>query len=161
MTDTASLVEVHIVGMPLDAYREAAEHGDELLREFALVHESDAAIPRRLLELVERLRNRFSGFTTGQEAELRAALERGDERIDLVYRIPADAKPGVVELGVMLDEVDDFCREGTDLLTLATPPRALAFRQWFLDQFVRQIDGLDPTLWEEPDEGVQPTQAGS
>lgn len=150
MTDTVRLVEVRIVGMPLDAYREASEHNDELLREFALIRESDATVPRRLLELVERLSSRFSGFTTQQESALRAAVERGDDTIDLVYQVPLEVKPAVVELGVMLDEADAFCREGTDLLTLATPPRALAFRRWFLDQFVRQVDGLEPTPWEEP-----------
>jgi hypothetical protein len=152
--ETTELVEVRIVGMPLDVYRETAEHGDELMREFALIRERDAedgrAVPRRLLALVEALNTRFTVFTAAQEAQLREALERGDATIDLVYRVPADVKQGALELGAMLDEADAFCREGHDLLTLATPPRAVAFRNWFLDQFVRQIDGLEPTAWRDP-----------
>ncbi len=27
----------------------------------------------------------------------------------------------------------------------------VAFRNWFLDQFVRQIDGQEPTPWQEPE----------
>jgi hypothetical protein len=150
MTDTVDLVEVRIVAMPLDAYREASEHSDELMREFALIHATDASVPRRLLELVERLRNEFSGFTIEQDTDLHDALDRGDESIDLVYRVPREVKQAAVELAVLLDEADQFCREGNDLLTLATPPRAVAFRRWFLDQFARQIDGLEPSRWEEP-----------
>lgn len=147
--DTAGLVDVRIVALPLDAYREASEHGDELLREFALIRASDTDVPRRLVNLVDRLGVEFRGFTAEQDADLRAALERGDDTIDLVYRVPPQFKQAVVELGVLLDEADQFCREGNELLTLATPPRALAFRRWFLDQFARQVDGLEPTRWED------------
>ncbi|MDQ4097745.1 MAG: hypothetical protein M3144_07765 [Actinomycetota bacterium] len=151
--DTSELVEIRIVGMPLDVYRETAEHSDELMREFALIRERDTedgrAVPRRLLALVEALTSRFTVFTAAQEAQLRQALDRGDATIDLVYRVPADVKQAALELGAMLDEADAFCREGHDLLTLSTPPRAVAFRIWFLDQFVRQIDGLEPTPWHD------------
>lgn len=155
-TGTAELVEVRIVAMPLDVYRQASEHTDELMREFALIREREVeggpAVPRRLLELVEALSTRFSVFTTEQERQLREAVERGDATIDLVYRVPPEAKQAAIELGAMLDEADTFCREGNDLLTLATPPRAVAFRNWFLEQFVRQIDGLEPTPWRDPEQ---------
>jgi hypothetical protein len=150
-TDTGQRVEVRIVGMPLDVYREASEHNDELMREFALIRERDPddsrAVPRRLLALIEALSTRFAPFTAAQEAQLRTAVERGDATIDLVYRVPSTAKQASIELGAMLDEADRYCREGTELLTLATPPRSVAFRQWFLDQFVRQVDGGAPTPW--------------
>jgi hypothetical protein len=152
--ETTQLVEVRIVGMPVDVYRETAEHGDELMREFALIRERDPedsrAVPRRLLALVDALTTRFTVFTAAQEAQLREALERGEPTIDLAYRVPPDIKQGVLELRAMLDEADAFCREGHDLLTLATPARAVAFRNWFLDQFVRQAEGGEPTLWRDP-----------
>lgn len=147
---TPTLVEVRIVGLPLDIYRETAEHTDELLREFALIREAEHhVVPRRLLELVDELTSQFSGFTTQQENEIRAAVERGDPSMDLVYRVPAAARKGALELGNMLDEADEFCREGKELLTLAATPRELAFRRWFLDEFVGQIDGADPRAWED------------
>lgn len=145
------LVTVRMLGIPLDLYRESAEHGDELMREFALIRERDPddgrAVPRRLLALVDALTEQFGAFTAGQEAELRQAHERGERTIDLVYRVPPEAKQAALELGAMLEEADAFCREGHDLLTLATPQRAVAFRDWFLDEFVRQIDGAEPTPW--------------
>lgn len=153
MTDTSQLVEIHIVGMPMDIYREASEHSDELLREFALIREGDTdgsrEVPRRLLMLIDELRERFTVFTAAQETAIRDALERGDETIDLVYRVPASVRAAVVDLGSMLDEADEFCHQGQELLTLATPPRALTFRRWFLDEFVRQIDGGEPRSWPE------------
>ncbi|HEV3363836.1 MAG TPA: hypothetical protein VG795_06790, partial [Acidimicrobiia bacterium] len=81
-------------------------------------------------------------------AALSQALERGDATVDLVYRVPAQAKEAAAALKDMLEEADEFCRRGTDLLTLASPPRAVAFRNWFLDQFTIQIDGGQPTRWE-------------
>jgi hypothetical protein len=151
--ETTALVTVRMLGIPLGIYRESAEHGDELMREFALIRERDPeagrAVPRRLLALVDALTEQFGAFTAAQEAQLRDAHERGERTIDLVYQVPAEAKQAALELDAMLEEADAFCREGNDLLTLATPPRAVAFRNWFLDEFVRQIDGGEPRPWHD------------
>lgn len=149
------LVHIRIVDLPLDLYAESSEHSDELIREFTLIKERESddddsrAVPRRLLELVEALTSQYGSFTTGQETQLREALERGDASISLAYRVPATVKQACVDLDGLLDEADEFCREGHDLLTLATPPRAVAFRKWFLQEFVRQADGLAPRSWQE------------
>lgn len=144
-----ALVEVRLLAMPLAAYRRAAEHNDDLLREFALIKgnqpDGGRAVPARLLALIEELTDRYRPFTAAPTAARAEAMARGAERVDLVYRVPPHAKQACLELGALLDEADDFCRAGQDLLTLATPPDALAFRRWFLGEFVRQIDGAPPT----------------
>ncbi len=144
------LVEVRVLGLPVDVYLRAAEHNDELMREFALVTGQDsgdeAAVPVRLLALVDELRSRFSGFTTQPEAELRDAAARGDPTIDLIYLVPPDVARGAAELDRLLDEADEFCQAG-DLLTLAAPPEARAFRRWLLGEFVRQAGGEAPAPW--------------
>ncbi len=149
----AALVEIRIVDLPLDTYREAAEHSDELMREFALVREQDAEggqnVPRRLLELMEELSDRFGAFTGAQQAALQDALARGDQCITLVYRVPPTVGQACVDLDHLLDEADQFCRQGDALLTLATPPRSVAFRKWFLVEFVRQLGGAPPMTWAE------------
>lgn len=154
MSDGLPLVEVRIVGMPVNVYREASEHGDELMREFALIREQQAEdgadVPHRLLRLAEELDAQYRGFTSAQQAQLREAIERQERTIDLVYRVPPDVKEACLRLNALLDEADEFCRRGQDLLTLATPPRAVAFRHWFLRQFVDQVDGAAPSPWEEP-----------
>jgi hypothetical protein len=153
VTDTPALVEIRILGLPVGIYRETSEHTDDLIREFTLVRESEAGgegghVPARLLALVEELTDRFSGFTNQQQTALQQAVERGDPSIDLVYRVPPAVKQGCLDLERMLDEADEFCRAGEALLTLATPPRCVAFRRWYLREFVRQVDGQQPMPWE-------------
>ena len=153
MTD---LVEVRLLNLSLAAYRRTQEHHDELLREFALIAEARrngdesavavADIPDRLLALIAELTARFSAFTSEPTAALRDALDRGDEHLDLVYRVPAEGGAAAEHLDRLLDEVDQFCRTG-DLLTLATPADAAAFRRWFLQEFVAQTAGAPATPW--------------
>jgi hypothetical protein len=164
VSDTEALVEVRIEQVPLGIYREVSEHTDELLREFALIREQDPAesryVPRRLLALIADITERFSGFSVEQTNQLQAALQRGEKAVDLVYRVPGEVRQATVDLAAMLDEADEFCRRGQELLTLATPPRALAFRRWFLGEFVRQIDGLPPRPWPEYARGAGVEAAG-
>lgn len=143
------LVTVEILKLPLAVSRRASEQNDELMREFALIKEEGTDhVPARLVALVDELNARFGMFAAGPSAAMEAALERGDAEIDLVYRVPPETTQAVVELATLLDEADEFCRAG-DLLTLATPPEALAFRRWFLDEFARQLGGAPPRSWPE------------
>lgn len=146
------LIEVRILGLPVDVYQQAAEHNDELMREFALIKGQGAGdgagVPDRLLALVDEMRARFAGFTTQPEAELAEAAASGGATIDLIYLVPPDVATAAVDLGVLLGEADSFCQAG-DLLTLTTPPDAVAFRRWFLGEFVRQAAGEAPTPWSD------------
>ena len=147
-----ALVEVHIVDVPIDLYRQAAEHSDELQREFALVllgpDVDEGSVPARLLRLIDGLNARFGQFSVEQTARLEAAMAGGGP-LDLTYRVPPEAKEAAAQLGTLLDEADAFCLGGQHLLTLATPPGPSAFRRWFLGEFVAQIDGAPPTPWRE------------
>jgi hypothetical protein len=49
----------------------------------------------------------------------------------------------------MLDEVDEFCRQGKHLLTLATPPELVAYRRWYLGEFIAQLAGRPATPWPD------------
>ena len=97
------LIEVRILGLPVDVYQQAAEHNDELMREFALIKGQGAgdgaAVPDRLLALVDEMRARFAGFTTQPEAELAEAAASGGATIDLVYLVPPDVATAAVDLG--------------------------------------------------------------
>ena len=149
----SGFVNVRILGVPLALYREAAEHSDELQREFALIlltpEGHEASVPARLLRLMGDLETRFGQFRDAQREELLAALDRGEGHADLIYRLPPEAKEAAATLSTMLDEADAYCRAGEHLLTLATGPGPLAFRRWFLSEFVAQVDGAAPTPWAE------------
>lgn len=145
------LVEVTIRRLPLGVYARASEHNDDLLREFALIKDQEGShgVPARLLALIDQLTAHYSAFTSEPTVALETALERGDRHIDLVYRVPPQARQACLELGDLLEEADRFCRSGGQLLTLTTPEPAVVFRRWFLGEFVRQLDGLPPTPYPE------------
>lgn len=150
MSETPQLIEVRILSLPVPILQETREHGDGMMREFALIQLSEAddhGVPRELLELADELKNRFSGFTAGTEAELAAAEASAATEIDLVYKVPAEVSDACIRLGSLLAEADDYCRAGRHLLTLVTPPEAVAFRTWFLEEFVHQVAGEDPVPW--------------
>ena len=155
MTPPDELVVVRLERLPVDLMREASEHQDELRREFSLMQhassDDEGYVPRRLLRLVDSLQLHFAAFSDEPRADLAEALERGDESIDLEYRVPPQAREACIALGELLDEADEFCRRGDHLLTLATAADPLALRRWFLGEFVAQIDGRDPTPWDEWD----------
>jgi hypothetical protein len=150
------LVVVQLRRVPVELQARAAEHAEELQREFVLIaeglqhSEGTVPLPRRLLDLVEVLQREFSGFTTEQEDAFDEALRAGVRTLDLTFRVPPGAGQAAVAIAEMMDEADEYCREGRHLLTLATPPDLVAYRQWYLQQFVDQIAGRPPAPWEGP-----------
>lgn len=154
------LVTVRLQRIPLGVNARSTQHFEELMREFALISldadrerpsgETARPVPERLLALVDDLTVTFSAFTTTQQAERDEALARGDAEIDLTYRLPASAVDATRQLATILDEVDDYCRAGQHLITLATPPESQAFRRWYLGEFIRQIEqGEPPSPWPD------------
>jgi hypothetical protein len=151
--EDSDLVEVRLLGIPVAIHRMALEHHDGLDREFALLSmqaDADAeGIPARLIGLSRQLRERFNAFSAGPRAELQAAMDRGDERIDLTYRVPREAGAAARQLGDLLVEADAYCLAGRDLLTLVAPGKVVTYRNWFIDEFVRQTKGEEPRSWNE------------
>jgi len=152
MTDASDLVDVRLLAIDLADLHHAEAHHDELFREFALIAGSDPspdhALPGQLLALVEELTTRFAGFTSGPQAELDLAAERGDREVDIAFTVPRHIDEAVVRFAELLTAADDYCRQG-DLLTLAPPPEAIVFRNWYLSEFVAQARGSDPTPWPD------------
>ena len=148
------LHEVHLVQLPLALHAKAQEHGSELIREMYLIAQElkgdDAPpLPGRLVALVEELNSQFAGVSTEQERQIESAIDAGVDAIDVTYRVPAEAGPASAHLGAIFDEADEFCREGQHLLTLATPPELLAYRRWYLGEFIGQLAGAEPTPWPQ------------
>jgi hypothetical protein len=154
--DHLDLGEVHLIGLPVPLWGRAQQQGDELVRELTLIasqvhdHHRPTSVPVRLVELVDALTARYGTFSAEQEARLAAAAARGEAEIDeLVFRVPPEAGVAAADLWAMLDEVDDYCRGGQHLLMLATPPDLVRFRQWYLDEFIRQLAGQPPRAWSD------------
>ena len=149
---TADLVTIRLLDLPVGIHARSSEHSDELMREFTYIRarSEDAertTVPAKLLDLVDELTGRFAGFTAGSQAELDAAVAAGKASIDLEYVVPSDVAAACIHLGELLDAADEYCREGDVLLTLATPDELVAYRRWFLDEFVRQSSGDPARPW--------------
>jgi hypothetical protein len=145
-------IQVRIIGMPLDIYRKASEHFNELKREFTFLRDEKGlavSAPQRLLDVSHRLSTRYRGFTTTPNTLRDEAMSRGDKAIDLTYEVPPSVKDACIELIGLLEEADEYCRSGEHLLTLAAPPDVVHFRRWFLEEFVRQVDGAEPRSWAD------------
>ncbi|MDQ4072561.1 MAG: hypothetical protein M3088_06785 [Actinomycetota bacterium] len=145
-------MEVRLLDLSVSAFQHASAHHDALFREFALIRSREPSeghdLPARLLDLVEELDERFAGLSAGPRAEIEAAAERGTETIDVTYLVPPETREGVIRLAELLARADEYCRQG-ELLTVAPPPDAVAFRNWFLREFAVQIEGVRPTPWPE------------
>ncbi len=143
------VVRVSLLGIPVELHRRASEHQEALRRELAFIDWSSTpeAAPARLQTLAAELAGRFGHLTAAQNEQLAAAVESATATIDLVYDLPASAADAAERLGAMLDEVDRFCADDA-LLSLVTPQPLVAYREWFLGEFLGQIrDGRPPSPW--------------
>lgn len=144
------LVDVHLIGFPIQTFQRSQEHSDALMREFSLILLSeDHDVPRRLLALSQELSEQYSQMTLETDRKRDAAVARGDASVDLTYSVPPQVADAARHLGELYDEADVYCRSGEHLLTMATPPDALRFRRWFLDQFIHQTKGDPPVAWSD------------
>ncbi len=148
------LVTVHVLGFPLQVHARAQQQSAEMNREFQLVLGQESvhpgSVPARLLELSNALMDRYSGFTEEQDRRIEEGVASGAELLDeLVFRVPLSAGEAAQQLAAVLDEADEWCRQGR-MLALATPPDLVAYRTWYLQEFIRQATGGDPRPWDGP-----------
>jgi anti-anti-sigma factor len=91
-------------------------------------------------------------------------VEQGADHADVVIPIlgdPEERAVAVQALADLLDEVDAYCDEGDQLLTVATPPELREFRAWLFREVIGQMRGATRTPWATvPEQGeTTPTAA--
>jgi hypothetical protein len=152
MSDQGSFVSIRLRQFPVSLWARTDDEARDLMREFALItiDQKNKGVPHRLLELVADLGQSYGSLGADQTLLLAKARQDGLETIEeLTYAVPPGIGPDITQLGAMLDEADDYCRQGEHLLSLASSPAAKAFRDWFIDEFVSQLAGKAPTSWPE------------
>ena len=154
MSFPGPLIEVHVLALPVALAAKTQQHFEELMREFALISAAlqdeghDNHVPTRLMRLVDALTQRFALTTSEAEDRLAAAIRRGDEVIaDHLLTLPVEAAEASATLGAMIDEADEYCRQGKHLLTLTSPPDCVAYRRWYLGEVIGQLAGRAPIAW--------------
>jgi hypothetical protein len=153
--DAAADRRVLLVDLPVRLWDRARQHSAALVREFAFIEaggEHDTTLARRLLEIAATSDTRYANLNPEAEAEVEAALARGDTTITVEVVVPVEFKQHILEAVPVLIEIDEYCRNGT-LLSLATPDDLRAFWTWYLGEFVRQIDGESPIPAPPPSPG--------
>lgn len=142
-----ALLDVWLLRYPLRLGGRASEHYESIYRECALLatDQQGSSVAGRLIALVEEL-GRRSARNNEHEQEREAALARGEQVLDIRLQVPASVATLGRRLTGMLDQTDDFCRQGL-LLTLAPGDDVVAFRRWYLDQLVGQVGGGPPQPW--------------
>jgi hypothetical protein len=152
MTDQ-DLIEIQLLDVPLELRSRSQQHSDELMREMTLVAlqiedgEGDV-LPVRLTQLAADVQANYGAFSNRPDEELDAATARGDKvHARVVYHVPPGIGPVARHIIDVLEETDQFCREGNYLLSLAAPPDIAAFRHWALEEFERQSQGGEPRPW--------------
>jgi hypothetical protein len=146
------VVTIHLLGLPLPLAERARQWFEELLREFALIHagadQSQHDVPQRLMAMVDALVTRYAGINDDARDRLESAIDRGELVIaDHELQVPPSARAALQALDAMMDDADEFCRQGRHLLTLAEPEDVRRYRRWYLTQIVTQLDGGAPTPW--------------
>lgn len=152
MSGEPDLCEVQLLRLPVKVQRLAAEHHDALMRELSLIRASTSteSVPQRLIAVTNELHDKFGRFSVEPRSALESAFRQGDDYIDVTYYVPRDTGEAAARLSTLLDEADEYCRSGEHLVTLATPPVAVAYRRWLLDEFVGQLAGRAPRPWTMP-----------
>ena len=148
------LVTVHLLGVPLKIHARAQQHLDEMRRECQLIveqdHQEGGSAPSRLLQISTMFSSQYAEFTEAQENRIEAGISAGEAELDeLTFTVPAEVGDAARQLGDILDEADAFCRSG-QLLTLAAPADVVAYRRWYLDNFIVQCAGAPPQRWSGP-----------
>lgn len=147
-------VQVHLLGLPVQARVRFGQHLQELTRELSLIRIAaqdgeDPSLPLRLLQIAAELDTTYVAFRAAPDAVIAAALAAGDDFCDVTYTVPLSAGVFVQGLGRVLEEADAFCRS-EQLLSLPASQEVVAYRRWFVEESVRQLAGEEPRAWRPP-----------
>jgi hypothetical protein len=142
------LVPVHLLDLPVPIAAATEEHFNELHREFVLIASStldDHHVPAGCSRSVTTVTADYAGLDDEPSRHLEQAIADGKTSLaDHVLRLPPSAGGAAQALSDILDEAEEFCRDGHHLLTLAAPPDVVAYRHWYVEQIQLQVCGEGP-----------------
>ena len=143
---------VRLLNVPVRILEAGRRHHEELMHEFSLLAvQEDIAddVPKRMLDLIETLGRRYAETSERSDAQVDAALARGDDTVDVTYEVAAHVVEAADFLAALLDEADAFCAR-EQMLTLQRSQIVKDFTKWYLDEFRRQLSGETPRPWDGP-----------
>ncbi len=146
------ITHVEVRGVPLAEFLAFQVHYRELRREvrlLALAHESDYPLAKTLSDLFGSLDRDLRAGIRSEDIE--SAQAAGETTTDLRVNMPRATAQSIGRFLELLDLADAFCRDER-LLSLARTREQRRFQQWFLGEFVRQLNGEAPLAWPDAPE---------
>jgi hypothetical protein len=143
---------VRLIGVPVRVLEAARRHHEELMHEFSLLavqEDISDDVPKRMLDLIETLGRRYAESSEQSNAQIDAALARGDTTVDVTYEVAAHVVEAADFLAALMEEADEFCAR-EQMLTLQRSQVVKDFSTWYLEEFRRQLHGEPPQPWEGP-----------
>jgi hypothetical protein len=144
------MLEVRLLGMPVELFSHLRRHFNELGRELRLLALSDpdryplAVEFSELFLQVEYERRQVAGLEA-----LDKAMDNGGDAVDLAYLTPPTAPATMARLSEVLGEIYEKL-SGRVLLSVPPPTDLRALEDWYLGEFPRQAGGAEPRRWTGP-----------
>jgi anti-sigma regulatory factor (Ser/Thr protein kinase) len=148
--DPSDMLEIRLLGMPVELFSHLRRHFHELGRELRLLALSEPERFPLAVEFsetflqVEYERRQVAGIEALDEA-----IDDGGETVDLTYVTPPTAPGTMRRLAELLREVYDQL-SGRVLLSTRPPDDLVALQEWYLGEFARQGAGEQPVRWDGP-----------
>lgn len=138
---------VELGDVPTDLLVSAKAHVDNVIREFVLVSRGaasgqTAAVSQHLAEVINTVSTQFAEARRAIKRQAIAAVSAGRKRTELVLTLPVSASKAGCDYLDALDEVDAYARAAR-LLTLETPPQHRAFRHWYVNSLIEQLEAAE------------------
>lgn len=148
--DPSDMLEIRLLGMPVELFAHLRRHFNELGRELRLLALSDAERYPLAVEFSETfLQVEYERRQVAGIEHLDAAMKDGGETVDLTYVTPPTAPATMQRLGELLHRVYAEL-SGTVLLSISPPDDLIALADWYLGEFARQGAGEPAVAWSGP-----------
>jgi hypothetical protein len=147
-----SIRTVRLLRVPVRILDAGRRHHQELMHEFAMLAVAEDLtddLPQRMLDLIDTLGRQYAETSDAPNAEVDAAIGRGDTFVDLTYEVAEHVVEAADNLETLMAEADDFCRR-EQMLTLQRSDAVRNFSTWYLSEFRRQVAGEPPQPWDGP-----------
>ena len=141
-----AVLNVQLLGVPVDQLADFERHHRELAREVALLAlaaGTDYPLAKTISDVFALLRRDVRPELGEQLRQLRSA---GVSASDMEVTVTRQAAAELGRFVELLSLADAFCVEQR-LLTLARTPDQIAFQNWWFGEISRQLAGEPPTAW--------------
>lgn len=136
---------MHLAHVPVRLFLESQDHQHDLIRELQLIDigarfdVATTAVSKRLGNLIGDILSRYAAVRSATRAQATAALERGEEFVDLEVPVEEGMAEALREWLALLEEADRLC-EGGELLLLASRPEVRDLRRRYVEEITARLE---------------------